>query len=656
MYVLADVPDVQPDALTRLRTLGATVVPESPPGTGVRSVTFPHGRITPQIVQQLLELGPVRSISFDGCPQVDDSFMPVIAQVEGLESLNLGGTPITDRGLKQLRPLRGLRRIYLWRTDVTEEGLAALSSLPNLQLLNLWDTATTDQLTELLAAGFPSLKKVYLGSSPQPKTVFHTEWTAPTSTVSPKAVAKLKSARPSLQIIYWDVTDAPEAPSVPPASNSRTEIKVMRATGEAARAALKPETPADWNGFLGPTADGSADKRIAAPNWTLLKPQLLWQRSVGRGLSAPTSACGVVVFSERSGNEERVICLNSENGAERWTATLPTSYVDALGYDDGPRSTPAIADGHVYAVSAEGLLMCLTLDTGDVVWTCPTASRFESKNNLYGVGSSPVIYQDLILLAVGGTDKSQRPPVPAGIVAFDRRTGAVRYTLSSTTASYSTIRIALLRGKWTGLAFMREGLVAFDPLRGRELGFLPWAARISGCVNASTPIVTRERVFISEAYGPGSALCELNDDGFEIDWRDPERSRIRAFRAHWATPVLYKGHLYGCSGRFSSEGEIRCVELRSGRLLWRHRQRGMSSVCRIGDTIVNLTEHGALELFRASPDGWESLGQFLPDVSGRHNLLATDHMLKYPVWVAPVVTENSLLVRGSDRLAAFRHD
>ena len=300
-------------------------------------------------------------------------------------------------------------------------------------------------------------------------------------------------------------------------------------------------------------------------------------------------------------------------------------------------------------MSAEGILQCLDLQNGRRIWHCDTTARFNVQPNMYGVGSTPVVFEDLILVVVGGYDGESA----AGVAAFDKRTGSLRYTLSETSASYASIQTGAINGKPKAFAFMREGLIAFDPVNGKQLAFQPWAAKVSGCVNAATPVLHEDQVFVSEAYGPGSTLVRLVPDGFQTVWRDPLRSRERVFRAHWATPILHEGHLYGCSGRHSSEGTFVCVNWKTGQRVWQYLQRSLSSVCFVDGYLINLSEDGTINLIEATPQEYREVARFKPTITGVHAKPGDELLLNYPVWASPIVARDLLVVRGKHRIAPF---
>ena len=634
----------------RLRDHGA-IVTDCPFADDLLAVRFTRHRLTPQAMQDLLSLDGVGELSFEACDQLDDAMLAGLPQLKSLQVLNLGGTQITDQSLRQVARLPYLRELYLWRTRVSDVGLQELKSLTRLQVLNLWDTAATDQTVEQLLPQLPALKHVYLGSSPNPLTVFYSgEWEFPVSAVTPAAVTRLRTDCPGLEVVFWQGEENAAAPADVHATSTVTVNSIFAAASDEVSA---PPAATDWPGFLGRAGDGHSPESLPQRDWRQHPPRLLWKRRTGEGYSAPSVVGDRLIYTDRQLGVERIFCVSASTGRTLWQQDVPASYQDALGYGNGPRSTPLIDGQRVYAVTADGILDCRQLHTGELLWRRNVRSDFAVTANLYGVGASPFLYGNLLLLVVGGRERDA-VPADAGVVAFDKHTGHTVYTTGDVQASYASVRVIDAHDPPLGVAFAREGLLVFDALTGQQRHQIPWAARVSGCVNAVTPVISGPHVFVSEAYGPGSILLRFEDDDFDVVWADQKRSRQRVLRAHWATPVLCDGHLFACSGRHSAQGELRCINWQTGFVEWRHEQRCLSSLCGIDGCLINVTEYGQVELIAASADRFQLLSRFTPGPDGRPAPPDGERLLKFPVWAAPVVSNGRLFLRSSDHLVAFQ--
>src|SRR5262249_42827063 len=139
----------------------------------------------------------------------------------------------------------------------------------------------------------------------------------------------------------------------------------------------------------------------------------------------------------------------------------------------------------------------------------------------------------------------------------------------------------------------RGGLMGFDPISGKQRFHFPWRAPIYASVNACNPEIIDDRVFISEAYGPGSALLKITSGDPDVVWSDKAKRRA-SMMAHWVTPVFCDGYLYGDSGYRSPDANLRCIDFATGKVKWQTDGFGHSSLLLVDGHLVGLTEKGGL--------------------------------------------------------------
>jgi hypothetical protein len=143
-------------------------------------------------------------------------------------------------------------------------------------------------------------------------------------------------------------------------------------------------------------------------------------------------------------------------------------------------------------------------------------------------------------------------------------------------------------------------------------------------------------------------LVRFTGAAFEEVWSDRNRRRDRAMALHWNTPIEHAGYLYGSSGYHSPEAELRCIEWKTGTVMWSEPDMGRSSLLLVQDTLVCLSEDGTLRLIRATPERYTELAEW--------TLAADDGapLLSYPAWAAPALARGLLYVQGADRLVCLR--
>src|SRR5262249_49384667 len=152
-----------------------------------------------------------------------------------------------------------------------------------------------------------------------------------------------------------------------------------------------------------------------------------------------------------------------------------------------------------------------------------------------------------------------------------------------------------LGGKPTALFFARSGLHGIEPRTGDEFFFFPFRARIDASVNAATPIVWNERVFITSSYNVGGALLDCKSGKPEVVWKAQE-----PLAAHFNTPVKVGDHLYAIDGRQEGGARLVCVEWATGKLRWDVPDFGCASLLAADGKIFILRESGELVLAKAS--------------------------------------------------------
>lgn len=418
----------------------------------------------------------------------------------------------------------------------------------------------------------------------------------------------------------------------------------------------------DWPAFLGPTGDGKSPEKGILKEWPATGPKLVWHRPLGEGYGAPTIAAGRLFQFDRFGDKARLYCLNAETGEPLWQHEYATEYEDMYGYNNGPRCSPVVDDDRVYAYGVDGMLLCCRVSDGQPLWQVDTAKEFGVVQNFFGVGSTPVVDGDLLIVMVGGSPPESQNVgrgalhrvVPSGtaIVAFDKRTGKVKYKIGDDLASYASLKLATIDDRRWCFAFCREGLLGFDPAAGTVDFHYPWRAATLESVNAAMPVVAGSEVFISETYGPGSTLLAVSPGKSEVVWQDSERRRAKAMQTHWNTPIEVDGYLYGSSGRHSENAELRCIEWKTGKVKWSVPGMARCSLTYIDGHFLCMGEFGQLWLLKVNPQKYEEVAtvDFADPSVGEKLIGEARAALKPYCWAAPIVAHGLLYVRGDDRL------
>ena len=354
----------------------------------------------------------------------------------------------------------------------------------------------------------------------------------------------------------------------------------------------------DWPQFLGPSRNLTCPDPGLAKTWPAGGPPAVWKKPVGQGFSAPVVSGGRMVLFHRVGDDEVVECLDARTGEKRWAEKYPTAYRDDFGFDEGPRSTPAIDGGRVFTFGAEGKLHCWEMETGRKVWTADTREKFRQDKGFFGMACSPLVEGEAVVLNIGGRDGS-------GVVAFDRSTGNVLWKATDDEAGYASPVAATIGGRRYIFSFNRAGLVGLDPKDGAVRFKFPWRSRSHASVNAATPLVIGDTVFISASYGTGAALLRVDrDEKPQEVWSGDD-----ILSNHYATSVHHAGFLYGFDGRQEERPRLRCVELKTGKVRWSENGVGAGTILAAGEKLLVLKETGELVMAAASPEKFQPLAR-----------------------------------------------
>ena len=382
----------------------------------------------------------------------------------------------------------------------------------------------------------------------------------------------------------------------------------------------------DWPQVLGPTRNGVYSGPPIVSTLPPGGPPRLWQRDIGAGFAGPSVSAGRLVLFHRLGGNEVVEAMDALTGKTIWTFAYPTAYRDDFGFDEGPRAPPVIADGRVFTHGADGWLHGVDFSTGRRLWAVDTRRVFAAPKGYFGVATSPLVDGHRVMVNVGGPK--------AGIVAFDAATGATLWTATGDEASYSSPVAARIGGQQLAVFFTRAGLVALDPASGTVRHQFPWRARMAASVNAATPLVIGDRIFLSASYGTGAVVLQVAGSALKTLWSGDD-----VLSNHYSTSVHRDGYLYGFEGRQEFGQSLRSIELASGKVMWTVDRFGAGSLIVAGDRLVIVRESGELVLAPATPTG------FAPS--------ARAPLLPAVVRAYPALAAGRLYVRNERTVAAF---
>ncbi len=345
-----------------------------------------------------------------------------------------------------------------------------------------------------------------------------------------------------------------------------------------------PTPPArdDWPQWGGPTRSGVSSET----GWSSQgKPQPLWKVQLGIGYSS-VAVKGQRVYTLGYDDEldlDVVYCLDAATGAEIWTHAYPAKIWD-LYHGGGTLTTPALDGAHVYVSEREGGLLCLKAESGEVVWSKQAAQEFGVTPPQWGFSGSPVVLGERVILNYGK------------VFAFDKHTGKPVWQSKKDYGDAYSTPIDFRLGQKPALAvFAGTGLVVLASEDGAELAFTPWETQYK--VNAMTPVVLDQRVFISSGYDRGCALIDFSGASPKVAWEN------KGMRNQMSGSVPWQGHLYGFDDKV-----LKCIDL-EGQELWRERGLGQGALSIADGRLLVLSEDGELIVAEASSAAYRELAR-----------------------------------------------
>jgi len=354
----------------------------------------------------------------------------------------------------------------------------------------------------------------------------------------------------------------------------------------------------DWPQILGPTRDCRASDETLLDRWPSDGPSVRWAYALGSGYAGAAVVGKRAVVFHRVGSHERVEAIDVERGESLWTADFVANYSGGYNPDKGPRCVPTIHANRIYVFGASGELHSVDLDSGTKRWSVNVYEELGGDEGYFGAGSSPIVAGDKLLVNVGGRKG-------AGLVAFSLETGRVVWKTTDERASYSSPTSAVIGGEPHVIFITRYNVVSVNPVNGHERFRFPFGKR-GPTVNAATPIVFDDHLFVSASYGVGAILAAIDSDGSSRTvWSNDD-----SLSSQYSTAAYREGYLYGTHGREDiGVADLRCLEARSGKVKWTKSGFGVAHPILVGDRILLQTAEGEVVLARATAEAYQELAR-----------------------------------------------
>jgi outer membrane protein assembly factor BamB len=411
----------------------------------------------------------------------------------------------------------------------------------------------------------------------------------------------------------------------------------------------------DWPQWLGPQRDGVWREAGIIETFPADGPRVRWRTPLGSGYSGPAVAQGKVFVMDRQlapgatkpdnpfaqttiAGAERVLCLDESDGKILWKHEYECPYT--ISYPAGPRATPTVHEGTVYALGAEGNLFCLETASGKVLWSRDFKKDYHAKTPLWGFAAHPLIDGNKLICLVGGEGSVA--------VALDRETGKELWrALSAKEPGYCPPMIYEFSGKRQLIIWHPESVNALDPQTGKVY----WSHKVEARSGLSipTPRKSGDLLFITSFYN-GSLLLRVDSDTPAVVWQSRKVSEKETDGLHSIipTPFMVDGYLYGVC----SYGQFRCLKADTGERLWetfepttgKSERWGNAFITKNGDRYFLFNEKGDLIIAKLTPKRYE-------EVSRAHLLEPTNTDAGRPVvWSHPAFANRCVYARNDKEI------
>jgi outer membrane protein assembly factor BamB len=418
---------------------------------------------------------------------------------------------------------------------------------------------------------------------------------------------------------------APVAVATPAAAPAEAPTEAVPAVATKEAAPPAPTAPAmktDWPGFRGPLRDDIVRGVRINTDWTQAAPAQLWRRPVGPGWSSFAVSGDLIFTQEQRGQDEVVACYRMSTGAPVWRHRDAARFWESNG-GAGPRGTPTLNGGHIFALGATGILNALDAQTGAVLWKRNAQADTGAKLPGWGFSGSPLVVDDVVIVAASGI-----------LAAYDVATGKPRWTGAKDKGGYSSPHPAEIDGVRQILLINGSGLVSVAPATGAPL----WKYEWEGVAIVQPAVVGNGDVLVSvtSAMG-GMGMRRLSVRHAAGRWTVEEKWMSTGLKPYFSDYVIHNGYAYGFDGAILS-----CIDLNDGARKWKGGRYGQGQLVLLADqdALLVVSEEGELALVSATPDGFKELAR-TPGLDGK-------------TWNHPVVVHNVLLVRNDQEMAAYR--
>ncbi len=394
----------------------------------------------------------------------------------------------------------------------------------------------------------------------------------------------------------------------------------------------------DWPQLRGLARDGVATDAGLAATWPEAGPPVLWKRPLGQGFSGISIVDGKLFTmfateppaeegkeetpeeeaARAAKGEEVLAAFDRATGKELWRAVLGPTYVDQFG--NGPRATPTVEGGTVYAFGGQGNLLAAAADTGKVLWRLDTAEAFGAKTPQFGFSTSPIVIGGSLIIEAGGGEGK-------ALAGLDKASGEILWTALDGDPGYRSPVLMTVAGQAQIVTKVGTDLLAIDA-SGNTLWTHPWEASMVAVPVLAAP----DLIFFSSPSDVGAIMLRISEKEGKLAAEEVWASRV--MKNHFNSSVAVGGYIYGFDN-----ATLKCVDALTGKQAWAKRGLGKGSLIAADGYLFVVSDQGLLVRLEATPEGYREAGQ-IQAMEGKS-------------WTSPTIAGGHIYLRNLREMVAL---
>ena len=383
----------------------------------------------------------------------------------------------------------------------------------------------------------------------------------------------------------------------------------------------------NWTGWLGEEKTGQVSNFQIPQKWPT-NLSLQWSVHVGSGYASPLAVKDRIFIHTRMGEHELAACLNIETGKTIWSKKYRAPFKMGGGgekHGKGPKAHPVFKDEVFYTIGISGILSAWNAENGELIWRKVPGKAYGQPHAYWGVSNSPLVLDNQLINLFGNDEKG-------ALISLDRNTGKTNWIIPCGGTCYSSPTYGILNGLKQVVVLHHESLIGVDYKSGEKLWEFSFPHKTHN-QNTTTPIVFEEKVFFG---GENRGIHCIQPKFKNKKWTVNKLWSQKQVALNMASPLIANQYLFGLS--HYGLGRLFCINPKNGEILWLGNPRTAqnSTFLSFDQHILNLTNHGQIQILRASKDRLHEIANY--KIAGQ-------------TWTPPVLTSNGLLIKNTENLS-----